>query len=157
MTSLQLIISTSCSTVSTVMAEQPLYCLREHICKYYWQYSCFALLEAMTINGMTSVLETGALPLQQCCAHAALIFWPNSSVLHSSDTYPHTSRCVLHSSDTYPHTSRCVLHICRESWCTQDQFVPSCPQAACMCSYAAHMCNLHVCSTNSSTYAACVL
>ena len=110
--------STSCSTVSTVMAEKPLYCLREHICKYYWQYSCFTLLEAMTINGMTSVLETGALPLQECCAHSARIFWPNSSVLHSSDTYPHTSRCVL--------------HIYRKSRCTQDQFVPSCSHAACM-------------------------
>ena len=43
-----------------------------------------------------------SLPLRKCCTHAARIFWPNSSVLHSSDTYTHTSRW-------------CVLHICRKS------------------------------------------
>ena len=108
--------------------KKPLYCLREHICKYYWQYSCFALVESMTINGMTSVLETGATltkMLHTCCSHLL----PNSRVLHSSDTYPHTSRCVLHLVHARP--------ICA--------FLLTC------CMHVLHMCNLHVCSTNSST------
>ena len=135
MTSYQLINSISCSTVSTVMAEKPLHCLREHICNYYWQYSCFALQEAMTVNGTTSVLETGALRLQKCCTHAACIFWPNSSVLHSSDAYPHTSRCV--------HMQKILVHA--------RPFVPSCSHAA-ACTHMVHICAICKCAALTAAH-----
>ena len=116
------------------------------ISRRYGKWTLHLAFLILTSNLKSSVplpITAGRVPLQKCCAHAARIFWPNSSALHSSDTYPDTSRCVLHiCRNLGAHkTNLClpahVLHACPH----MQHICATCMCATCICAAltAAHM------------------